>query len=231
MRAYSYRAGGRLLKKDEFHLENDTRDDSRYYTSTNSNFRYYTEPRNDIKEKWIQWEGDGEFSSADQKLFALLKRCYYLGMVIVNDVDLKSAYSCLRANPSSHWEKKINDLLGNVLDLGTRIPDDYTNKSTYTTSILLHLKEDTDEPVVINPLPEIVWREETELIVWLPFQHEHFEWHEGFEDYLNSDLLMKAVKKRERQIKKENKEDKGSRWYAGSEGRNLDEFFSSDKKD
>ena len=56
MRKYCYRETGRKLRKHEFALERDTRFDERYYKTQSSPFRYYTEPKGDIMEKWAGQE-------------------------------------------------------------------------------------------------------------------------------------------------------------------------------
>ena len=109
--------------------------------------------------------------------------------------DLRSAYSCLRANPSSIWASKIKELLGNVLDLGSRGADETYGEFVGAKSILVYLKEKQHEPKVINPSPEIIWRDETEEIFWKPHQHEDFNWHEQFQDYLDRELLDKEFRK------------------------------------
>ena len=197
MRKYCDRETNRNLRKHEFALERDTRFDERYYKSLSSPFRYYTEPRNDIMEKWAGQEWYSEYDDNDRKLFAYLKRCYTLGMLIVNDVDLRSAYSCLRANPSSIWASKIKELLGNVLDLGCRGAEKSKDGVDFTgaKSILVYLKEKQHEPKVINPSPEIIWRDDTEEIYWTPHQHEDFNWHEQIQDYLDRELLDKEFRK------------------------------------
>jgi len=213
MRKYFYSVTGRKLRKHEFDLERDTRGDKRYYTSVSSPFRYYTEPRNDIREKWIGREWDGDYNDTDRKLFAYLKRCYTLGMLIVNDVDLRSAYSCLRANPSSHWASKIKELLGNVLELGCRGADETYGEFVGAKTILHYLKEEhpelkeeQHEPKVINPSPVIIWRDETKDIYWKPHQHDDWDWHEQFQDYLDRELLDKEFRKMEATRIRENKQ-------------------------
>ena len=59
-------------------------------------------------------------------------------MVIVNGIDLKSDYSCLRANPNSIWEKKIMELLGNPLELKDCFPTDDPQNVTLRTIINLY---------------------------------------------------------------------------------------------
>ena len=100
MRKY-YKSSTRRPYAD-FPLVKDARIDKRYYGSSLTN--YYTEERGEIREKWFPLNLFKE--PKDKQCFALLRRCYALGMLIVNNVDLKSAYSCLRANPKSNWENK-----------------------------------------------------------------------------------------------------------------------------
>jgi len=59
-------------------------------------------------------------------------------MVIVNGIDLKSDYSCLRVNPNSIWEKKIMELLGNPLELKDYFPTDDPQNVTLRTIINLY---------------------------------------------------------------------------------------------
>ena len=94
MRKY-YKSSTRRPYAD-FPLVKDARIDKRYYGSSLTN--YYTEERGEIRERWFPIHAcDNE---ADKKCFAVIRRCYALGMLIVNGIDLRSAYSCLRANPS-----------------------------------------------------------------------------------------------------------------------------------
>ena len=118
----------------QFNILKETRADKRYFGSSFSN--YYTEERGEIRERWKS-ELDCNSNLTDRKCFALLRRCYALGMLIVNNVDLKSAYSCLRANPKSRWENKIMELLGNPLDLSKYLPSD--EPQSYTQETILNL--------------------------------------------------------------------------------------------
>ena len=189
MRKYFYKDTDRKVGKHEFPLEKDARTDDRYSGNGGSmSARYYTEPRNDIKEKWQGKEWYDCYTDNDRKVFALLRRCYSLGMMYVNEVDLISAYSCLRANPASQWGSKISQLLGDVLELGSRQPDNTeVSKKDYKPTVLMLYE--TRDIKVINPLPEIIWRDETDEIYWQPHQHDDFIYYEKFGEYFDKHLF------------------------------------------
>ena len=134
-----------------------------------------------------------------KQCFALLRRCYALGMLIVNNVDLKSAYSCLRANPKSNWENKIMELLGNPLDLSKYLPSD--EPQSYRQETILNLYQ-LKEIKIINPLPEIVWRDETDEYYWMPHQYSNFIYKEEFDEYVDAELLATLQNKKKMRKRK-----------------------------
>ena len=184
----------------QFNILKETRADKRYFGSSFSN--YYTEERGEIRERWKS-ELDCNSNLTDRKCFALLRRCYALGMLIVNGVDLRSAYSCLRANTESVWEKKIMKLLGSPLNLSKLFPTDETPNSTQT--LILNLYQ-LNEIKVINPLPEIVWRDETEDYYWIPHQYSNFVYNEKFDEYVDGELLATLTNRRSKKLAKQKAE-------------------------
>ena len=170
---------------------------------------YYTEPRGEIREKWRPIDECNK-SEGDKRCFALLRRCYALGMLIVNGIDLRSAYSCLRANPTSTWESKIMKLLGAPLDLSKFLPSEEPQHELQT--IMLNLYQLQLKPIkVINPLPEIIWRDETEEYYWMPHQYSNFTYNETYKEYVDGELLATLTNRRSRKIRKRKKEDASER--------------------
>ncbi len=196
MRNYYSRSTRRHYAK--FNIVKETRNDERYAGSSMTN--YYTEERGEIRERWRPLL-ECKRSVGDRRCFALLRRCYALGMLIVNGIDLRSAYSCLRANPSSTWESKIMKLLKAPLDLSNYLPNDEPQGELQTVILNLYQLQ-MKEMKVINPLPEIIWREETDDYYWLPHQLNNFIYSEIHDEYVDGELLARLDKRNLRRIKK-----------------------------
>ena len=75
-------------------------------------------------------------------------------------------------------------LLRTPLDLSKFLPSDEPQQELQTVILNLYQLQ-LNELKVINPLPEIIWREETEDYYWLPHQLSNFVYNEIHDEYVD----------------------------------------------
>jgi hypothetical protein len=91
------------------------------------------------------------------------------------------------------------ELLGNPLDLSKYLPSD--EPQSYTQETILNLYQ-LKEIKIINPLPEIVWRDETDEYYWMPHQYSNFIYKEEFDEYVDAELLATLQNKKKMRKRK-----------------------------